>query len=106
MVMLQKLDVLTELSHKPHFRLMMVKKKAYGLYPTVYSVNPVHHRQETKESIIIVFTVCTGWYRVNYVEETKKLADIKNKQGVRVRKEQWSTMLTLEAKTMALNAQI
>lgn len=79
MVILQKLDVLGELSHKPHFRFIMVKKKTYGLYPTVYSINPVHHRQETKESIFPVFTVCTGWCTVNHVEETKKLADIKNK---------------------------
>ena len=38
--------------------------------------------------------MCTGWYRIERVEETKKFTVLKkNKRVVRVKKK-WSTMLT------------
>jgi len=89
-------------SHTPDFGPILFKKK----YASVYSINPAHHRQETKESILllelIVFIACRGWYTINRVEETKKFTMLKiNKRVVCVRK----TMVyrVNQAKTIALN---
>ena len=78
----------------------------YGLYASVYSVNPAHDRQETKESIFIVGALLSSQHACVGIPSTvlKKRRNIsceKNKAVVCVR--QTMVYCVNQAKIMALN---
>ena len=91
----------------------MLFKTKYGLYASVYGINPPHYRQETKESIFIVGTSLSsqrariGIRSTVLKKQLKKLTVLKknnnnnNERVVLVRK----TMVyrVNQAKTVAFN---
>ena len=70
----------------------MLFKTKYGLYASVYGINPSHYRQETKESIFIVGTSLSsqrariGIRSTVLKKQLKKLTVLKKKKQQQQRK--------------------